>query len=291
MRSTRTSLILLLAGAAALAFGQEAADPAAGRGQVRGTVTGGGGAPVPGVSIVLSPAGRPDILYASASDEAGKYAFNGIIADQYAVLAEGPGQPSLLKQGVSVRPPFRPVLDLEMRAPETESAQPPPAPVAPEPGRIGEIEGILRNVAGEGVVEGSITLRRVGDPLAVFYVRTSPDGRFRFVDLPAGIYDIATRAPGLVPLHLVARPLAAVPVLHLRLWAPVYPLSFRGWIDDLLPPEIPVPPPDPRPAELAPPPVPAAPSPSNPSPPAAPAAKPPAPAAPAPADGAAPGGR
>ena len=50
-------------------------------------------------------------------------------------------------------------------------------------------------------------------------------------------------SPGLIPLHLVARTLPPAERFHLRLVAPPYPLTFRGWLDDLLPTEVPVPPP------------------------------------------------
>jgi hypothetical protein len=120
------------------------------------------------------------------------------------------------------------------------------------PGRIETLDGRFLSAAGEPVIEGSVTLRMVGDATTVFYARTGKDGSFTVKDLPAGVYDIATRAPGLIPLHLIARALRPMPVLYLRLTAPTFPLSFRGWVDDLLPLEVPVPPPHPHPAEILP---------------------------------------
>ena len=117
-------------------------------------------------------------------------------------------------------------------------------------GRIGSIVGMFHNAEGEAVLEGSIALRRVGHPEDVFYARTDPEGRFELGEIPAGRYNIRTRSPGLIPLHLVGRELPAVETLHLRLVAPDYPLAFKGWLDDLLPDEVPMPPPAPRPVAL-----------------------------------------
>jgi len=251
LRGLGPALLATWVAAAPLAA-EPPADPAVGRGQIRGTVVGIGGVPLVGVSIVLAPAGHPELLYATSSDEAGRYAFDRLVADQYAIRADGQGLPTVVKAAVPVRPPFRPVLDLQMSRGEEAPASSMAPPVEPETGRIEALDGRFLSAAGEPVVEGSVTLRKVGDATAVFYARTGRDGSFSARDLPAGIYDISTRAPGLIPLHLVARTLRAMPVLHLRLSAPTFPLSFRGWIDDLLPLEVAVPPPHPRPAAIAP---------------------------------------
>jgi hypothetical protein len=246
---------LAIATLAAEPAAEPPADPTVGRGQIRGDVIGLAGAPLVGVSIVLAPASHPEILYATSSDEKGKYAFDHLVADQYSVRADGQGLPTVVKGAVAVRPPFRPVLDLQMSRGEEASAPAAAAP-APQPeveiGRVEALDGRFLSAHGEPVVEGSITLRNIREATTVFYARTGKDGSFSVKDLPAGTYDIATRAPGLIPLHLVSRVLRPMPVLYLRLSAPTFPLSFRGWVDDLLPLEVPVPPPHPRPAEILP---------------------------------------
>jgi carboxypeptidase family protein len=243
------------------------ADPTVGHGQIRGAVVGLGGAPLTGVSIVLAPAGHPEILYATSSDESGKYAFDRLVADQYSIRADGQGLPTVMKVAVAVRPPFRPVLDLNMARTEEAPAPGTSSAAEVEPGRVEMLDGRFLSGGGEPVIEGAVTLRKVGDATTVFYARTGKDGSFTLKDLPAGIYDIATRAPGLIPLHLIARPLRPMPVLYLRLSAPTFPLSFRGWVDDLLPLEVPLPPPHPRPAEILPaaPATPASPAPAAPT--------------------------
>jgi hypothetical protein len=157
----------------------------------------------------------------------------------------------MITNGVRVRPPFRAITDFEMEIdPEPAAAD----AAAPDDGgltgRIGSIVGMFRNAEDEAVLEGSIALRRVGHPEDVFYARTDPDGRFELGEIPAGHYNIRTRSPGLIPLHLVGRALPAVETLYLRLVAPDYPLAFKGWLDDLLPDEVPMPPPAPRTVDL-----------------------------------------
>jgi len=251
------SLLLAVApglGGAAMGTAQEGAapavDPAAGRGQVRGEVSGPDGAPLVGVSIVLAPAGHLDVLYATSTDEKGKYAFNGLVPDTYEVRADGQGLTTVIKPGMALRPPFRAVIDFQMAA-ASAAAVAAPVPRNDE-GRVGAVEGVFESANGEPVVEGSITFQRRGHAEDLFQARTDATGRFLIRDLPAGRYDISTRSPGLIPLHLMDRPIPAAETIHLRLAAPGYPLSFRGWIEDLLPPEVPLPPPAPRNVEGAP---------------------------------------
>ena len=285
--------ILLLLLPAALA--EEARKPTSGKGQIRGEVTDASGAPLVGVSIILSPAGRPDIVYATSTDEDGRYAFNGLVPETYQVQAHGQGVMPVIKTGVRVKPPFRAITDMSMAPAESvegalaaasgAAAEDDPATSGPvfggagslarstqslsagggargpqvplsmpflleEEGRITLLTGIFLDAEGVPVMEGSITLRRIGHPEDTFYARTDDNGHFRIEDIPSGVYDITTRSPGLIPLHMRQHPLPAQAALHLQLAAPDYPLTFQGFIDDLLPEEIPMPPPMPREVDL-----------------------------------------
>jgi hypothetical protein len=215
-------------------------DPARGRGQIRGEVTDRTGEPLIGISIVLAPQGNPHVLYATSTDDHGRYALNHLLSDTYEVRADGQGFEPLVKGPVQVRPPFRAIIDLEMEPRESPAATLDPQDATDT---VKALEGRFVDAAGEPVLEGSVVFQRSGRPEEVFYGRTDRDGWFRIEDLPADSYDIVSRSPGLIPLHLVARALPPADRFHLRLVAPPYPLSFRGWLDDLLPMEIPVPPP------------------------------------------------
>ena len=242
------ALAAVLAGAAGTAA---VAQMPRGRGQIRGEVSGPEGDPLIGISIVLAPTSRADVVYATSTDDKGRYALNGLVADRYRIRADGQGFVTEMKEGVRVQPPFRAIIDFEMApAPPGLAAEEPAT--AEETGWMESIRGLFVNAEGEPVLEGSVVLQRRGSAGDIFYARTDPDGRFSFSHLPAGQYDVTTRSPGLIPLHLVNRTLPAGDVLHVRLIAPRYPLSFKGWLDDLLPPESAVPPPSPRLVELGP---------------------------------------
>ena len=243
--------LLLLAAAVTPAAAAEppGADPTWGRGQIRGAVVGTDGNALIGISIVLLPRSNPHVAYATSTDDRGRYGFDNLLTDRYQVRTEGQGFIPLLKEPVQVQPPFRAIVDLEMEAGQETAQQDEGGDLT---GMVRRVEGRFVDGEGQPVLEGSVVFRRLGHPEDIFYGRTDPDGYFVVNDLPAGIYDIATRSPGLIPLHLVRHPLPAMESFHLRLVAPPYPLSFRGWLDDLLPAEVPLPPPFPREVEWQP---------------------------------------
>jgi hypothetical protein len=247
--------LLLLAAVTPFAFAQPAAGPAAGtdptwgRGEIRGELTGLDGNALIGISIVLLPGANPNVAYATSTDDRGRYAFDNLLSDRYEVRAEGQGFIPLFKKPVQVKPPFRAIVDIEMES--GQQARQDQAGDEPT-GTVQRVEGRFVDQEGEPVMEGSVIFRRLGHPEDVYYGRTDIDGYFVVTDLPAGIYDIATRSPGLIPLHLLRHPLPATESFHLRLVAPPYPLSFRGWLDDLLPSEVPLPPPFPHEVESEP---------------------------------------
>ena len=247
----RSVVGLLLAAAATQAAAAEApeADPTWGRGQIRGEVVGSDGNALIGIAIVLLPRSNPHVAYATSTDDHGRYGFDSLLADRYQLRTEGQGFLPLLKEPVQVQPPFRAIIDLEMEAGQ-ETAKQDEGPDLT--GLVRRVEGRFVDGEGQPVLEGSVVFQRLGHSEDIFYGRTDPDGYFVVNDLPAGIYDIATRSPGLIPLHLMRHPLPAMESFHLRLVAPPYPLSFRGWLDDLLPAEVPLPPPFPHEVEWQP---------------------------------------
>ena len=245
--SSRRSLARLASAAlVALALPAGAAiEMPSGRGQIRGEVKGADGEVLTGISVVLSPISRPDVLYATSTDSTGRYALNGLVPDTYLIRADGQGYETVSKNGVRVNPPFRAITDFSM-TPEAGPTGDGGADPGDAAGLIGAIEGVFLDAEIGPVMEGSVTLQRVGRPEEVYYAQTDSGGRFRITDVPAGRYNIKTRSPGLIPLHLVGRELQPVETLFLQLVAPDYPLSFKGWLEDLLPEEVPVPPPAPR---------------------------------------------
>ncbi len=241
-RVASTVAIVLLAGHGLTAAEDSAGnDPTLGRGQIRGEITGVDGMPLVGISIILAPSTNAHVIYATSTDDRGRYALNALLPDTYQVRADGQGFVSLIKEPISVNPPFRAIIDLEM---EASNEVPAPAVAGEETGTIAHLEGRFLDDEGQPVIEGSVIFQRIGHPEDLFYGRTDASGRFVLEDLPAGIYDIASRSPGLIPLHLNHHPLPAAETIHLHLVAPPYPLSFRGWLDDLLPTEVPVRPPE-----------------------------------------------
>jgi hypothetical protein len=169
---------------------------------------------------------------------------------------------SVIKSGVRVKPPFRAIIDIQMDPVEDASEASLHAAIAGGPGRgddgsSTEGNGRLVRLTGrfvdadqQPVLEGAITLRRIGHAQDVFYAQTDESGRFTISDLPGGVYDITTRSPGLIPLHLREQALPPQVSMHLELLAPDYPLEFRGYLDELLPEEVPMPPPTPHEVDL-----------------------------------------
>jgi len=243
LQGSLVGLLLLAAATPADSTEPAATDPTWGHGQIRGSVVGGDDNALIGISIVLLPRDNPHVAYATSTDDHGRFSFDHLLSDRYQVRAEGQGFVALLKEPVPVHPPFRAIIELEMEAGQETAQQDPAREFS---GTVGRVEGRFVDGKGQPVLEGSVVFRRLGHPEDLFYGRTDRDGFFVVHDLPAGIYDITARSPGLLPLHLVRHPLAATESFHIRLVAPPYPLSFRGWLDDLLPLEVPLPPPFPH---------------------------------------------
>jgi len=237
------ALLLLAAATPALSAEPAGADATWGHGQIRGAVVGTDNNALIGISIVLLPRGNPHVAYATSTDDHGRFSFDHLLSDRYQVRAEGQGFVALLKEPVQVQPPFRAIIALEMEAGQQTAPQDDGEELT---GTVRRIEGRFVDGEGRPVLEGAVVFRRLDHPEDIFYGRTDKDGFFEVHNLPAGIYDITARSPGLLPLHLVHHPLPATENFSIRLVAPPYPLSFRGWLDDLLPMEVPLPPPFPH---------------------------------------------
>jgi hypothetical protein len=103
----------------------------------------------------------------------------------------------------------------------------------------GSIAGDLKDKNGVEVPDARIILQ---GPDRSYRSVSKADGEFRIADVPAGRYNLEVRSPGYLTVFLPGVTLDGTAELEFQLTMIDYPLDYREKIEDLLPPEKPLPP-------------------------------------------------
>ncbi|MBI4162016.1 MAG: carboxypeptidase regulatory-like domain-containing protein [Acidobacteria bacterium] len=217
-------------------------------GSIKGTVHDLEGKARPGVQVRLHARTEGTVrVFVTHTDARGEYRFEDLPGGTYDLEAGGQGLEVGRKESISVRPPFRNVLDFSLGSrtggtPESPRAAPegtstPPPAAAGE--ATGTVSGTLLDGAGLGVPDARIVLQ--GETRALRGL-SDPDGRFRLDRVPAGGYRLEAHSPGYLAVILPGLAVGGSVGLELRLTLVEYPLEFPERVEDLLPPERPVPP-------------------------------------------------
>jgi len=198
-------------------------------------------APVVGATVLVQPEGRAGELYLTSTDEDGVFRVDGLVDGSYSVRVEREGLAAKVKTGVSLKFPFRAVVDLGM---DPLSAGPNEKSVlVPEPASGGGALSLQGRVidAGGGPA-GEIPLRFVRldgreDPRGL---RTRPDGSFELEDAGAGVWRLEISAVGYLSQRM-ALDLGGTETLRVILVR--QPPDYDPTPLELMPPEQPIPPP------------------------------------------------
>lgn len=217
-------------------------------GRVKGTVRDNEGRHAAGVPVRLYTVenGRKRIFMTN-TDSQGEYRFESLAAGTYQLEVGGERYAIQRKDSIVVRPPFRNVIDFTLAPPEGGPAGTPRIPAgsgagsdpAVESVARGGISGGLKDGDGIGVADARIILQGADRRyLAV----SDPDGGFRIDDVPAGHYTLEVLSPGYLTVVLPGVILDGTGDIEFRLTLIDYPLDYRERVEDLLPPEQPLPP-------------------------------------------------
>lgn len=230
-RHRRIAILLTAALAAPTAAAQEKLS------RLQGSVYLGRNAPVIGATALVRPQERPQELYMTSSDGRGGFRVDGLPDGLYSVRVAKDGLAPVVKNNVSVRFPFRAVVEMEM-APlkETEQA----IQAAGSSSTLGITGRVLELEAGPlGEVQLRLVRSGAGDDPRI--LRSDPDGNFSIDGITAGEWRIEVKGVGLLPQRMVLD-------LEEDVWLTVIvvrqPPGYEPTPLELMPAEQPIPPAD-----------------------------------------------
>lgn len=187
-RTAAVALSALLAGAAAA----QVPSPS---GQMRGLITTARRTPAVGAVVVVRPEGARTPVRLGTTGASGRFAFDGLSDGTYRAEVRREGFAPVVKSGITVKAPFRAVVELTLV--RGSDAPAPPAAAAGETGSIrlevknGTIplaEARVRLVLADGSQDPRTGL-------------TDGDGRTVFDNLSAGTWRVEILGAGLLPLR------------------------------------------------------------------------------------------
>jgi hypothetical protein len=215
--------------------------------------------PLVGCMVQLSSRGEGAMLRVTGTDEKGRYVFKDLPAGTYDIEVAAVGGVSRRKGKIEVRPPFRNIVDFEIR-PEGDEArdaaatrlaealkkvtgvQDAPAPGAPvpgEPAKMVPVRGTFLDAQKRPIPEVSVMFLSLEEK-GTFQAFSGEDGAFSLPAVPPGRYRVLVASPGYVALDLRSVEVSPAGGLNLGLSLVDYPLNFKGRPEDRLPPEEPL---------------------------------------------------
>jgi hypothetical protein len=158
---------------------------------------------VVGATVLVQPQDDTSRTFVTSSDEKGRFRVDDLPDGTYRVEVEREGLQPIVKKDVSLRFPFRAVIELPMQkleiARSAGSAQAGDATPAPT-GAVG-VEGRVAALGGEPVEEVAVRFIRVDGTADPFLVRTATDGRFELTGLKLGAWRLEVRGVGYLPIR------------------------------------------------------------------------------------------
>ncbi len=199
---------------------------------------------IPGVSVIVTPAGGGSAVWLTSTDDRGQFKLNDVPDGTYDLRLERDGYGPIRKGNVEVRYPFRAVVETTM---QPAGAGPASTADGAQPASIGSpreltVEGRVIGADGEPIGEVEVRALHVEarhDPRTVL---TGEAGGFMLEGLAAGTWSLQIRGLGYLTIRgeltLFEDTVARVRLIE-------QPPDYEPSPLDLLPLEIPLPPPDP----------------------------------------------
>ncbi len=195
---------------------------------------------VVGATVVVHSMTDPNLLYLTSTDGKGKFRIEGLQDGDYRVSVERHGVERVVKENVSVKFPFRAVVELPM----SEVARGRLLPTVleekagPAAGSLG-IRGTVRDQETKPVGEVHVRLTRTDGEADPVMATTRPDGTFELSDFPSGAWLLTVVGVGKLPIRtmLYMRENGELHVTLVR-----QPASYEPSPLELMPPEHPIPP-------------------------------------------------
>lgn len=238
-RAIRCAALLFALPAALFAPPSRAAEPPAPArpSRLQGTAIFERNRPVTGATIVIFPEYPSGEIVISTTDAKGNFRIDNVPDGAYTVSFERAGLATLRKEHVELKAPFRPTVEVVMKA----APQGPPAAPATSAGDL-SLTGRATDREGAPVSDLTIRLTREGADTDPIERRTGENGEFSATGLAEGNWLL--EAKGLAYLTVRATVPLTPTAPRIRLVLVPQPPAFDPIPIDLLPPEEPIPPPE-----------------------------------------------
>ena len=193
---------------------------------------------VVGATVLVHAREDASRVYLTSSGESGAFVVDGLPDGEYRVRVARTGLSPVTKDRVSVRFPFRAVVEVTMQPGTDGTALAGSASHTVTDERIA-VQGQVRGQDGEPMPEVRVRLVRIDGRVDPRSLRTGNDGRFAFPDLPAGEWRLGIQGVGFLskrqPIDLSSDTELSVTLVR-------QPAHYEPSPLELMPPEQPVPP-------------------------------------------------
>lgn len=193
-----------------------------------------------GATVVVQAMENPSSLFLTSTNGKGSFRIEGLPDGDYKVRVERHGVESVVKENVSVRYPFRSVVELPMTAVDGGAVA--PASIEND-GTAGggaiSLKGSIEDQDQAPLAEAQVRLVRADGQTDPRIATSGSDGSFAIDDFPAGEWMLTVTGVGMLPVRtmLYVRTDGEMEVTLVR-----QPASYEPSPLELMPPEEPIPP-------------------------------------------------
>jgi len=194
---------------------------------------------VVGATVLIERDGDLSTRWLTSTAEHGAFGVDGLPDGRYRVELTRYGLAPVVKDDVTLRFPYRAIVEVTMQeeaAPAAPGAPPIPSPAA---GDTLVLAGRVMDGAGAPVPETPLRLLRVDGTLDPRVTRSGLDGRFALDGLVAGAWRVEIRGVGFLP---IVRTMELEADTELRVRLARQPADYHPTPLELMPAEHPVPP-------------------------------------------------
>jgi hypothetical protein len=193
-----------------------------------------------GATVVVHAMEDRSTVYLTSTDEHGRFRIDGIPDGQYKVRVHRHGVETIVKDNVSVKFPFRAVVELDME--KIERGPILPTGVAPDgdaPTGTATLHGVALTPGGKPMGEVKLRIVKTRGQADPQMATTAEDGTFRIDDIEAGEWRVTIVGVGMLPIRTWIY-LVGEHTLDIRLV--LQPAAYEPSPLELMPIEDPIPP-------------------------------------------------
>ncbi|HXV76224.1 MAG TPA: carboxypeptidase-like regulatory domain-containing protein [Candidatus Polarisedimenticolaceae bacterium] len=156
---------------------------------------------VVGAAVIVHRMGDVSKVYLTSTDEFGRFKIEGLPDGEYRVRVERHGVAPVAKNDVSVKFPFRAVVELDMEALERGPIVPRTTGYTPQTSGTVTVRGTIRGTGGQPMGEAHVRLVRTDAAFDPQTATTDADGEFSLAEVPVGEWVATVYGVGHLPIR------------------------------------------------------------------------------------------